>query len=235
MPDQFIRVWDGPLRVFHWLLAVSVLAAITTGWLGGNWMLWHGRLGVMVLGLLVFRLLWGFWGSTYARWGCIFRAPLSIPAYLSGNWHQAGHNPLGALSVLALLGLTGLQVFTGLFANDDIAFQGPLYTLVTRSLSGELTDLHRQIQWLLVGLVGLHLSALVFYRCRGLALVPPMITGRMPQHAPEQQSAQGGSLRVALVAVLLAGVVVWGVQELGGWLAPPVSAVNSSAPSTPDW
>src|SRR5690606_40704612 len=71
-----IKVWDAPLRLFHWLFAGSVSGAIATGWLGGNLMIWHGRLGLLVFGLLVFRLLWGVCGSTYARWSRIVSAPL---------------------------------------------------------------------------------------------------------------------------------------------------------------
>src|SRR3546814_19552086 len=69
-----IKLWDAPLRLFHWLFAGTVIAAVVTGWVGGNLMPWHGRLGLLVLGLLVFRLVWGFVGSTYARWSRIFAA-----------------------------------------------------------------------------------------------------------------------------------------------------------------
>ncbi|MEE4465410.1 cytochrome b/b6 domain-containing protein, partial [Azotobacter chroococcum] len=124
-----IKVWDAPLRLFHWSLALAVGAAMLSGWLGGNLMVWHGRLGLLILGLLAFRLLWGLLGSTYARWSRILAAPLRLGDYLRGRWRQAGHNPLGALSVLALLGLAAFQVLTGLTASDDIAFQGQLYRL----------------------------------------------------------------------------------------------------------
>src|SRR5690606_39149665 len=139
-----IKLWDAPLRLFHWAFAASVSAAIVTGWIGGNLMPWHGRLGLLVLGLLVFRLLWGFVGSTYARWSRIFAATLGVRDYLQGNWREAGHNPLGALSVLAMLALVGFQVVGGLMATDDIAFQGPLYALVSSETGDWLSGLHRQ-------------------------------------------------------------------------------------------
>ena len=118
-----IQIWDLPLRLYHWLLAVAVSAAIVTGELGGGLIDWHGRIGLFVLGLLVFRLLWGFVGTTHARFSQFFPTPGKLLAYLKGQWQGHGHNPLGALSVLALLGVLATLVGAGLFANDDIAFQ----------------------------------------------------------------------------------------------------------------
>ena len=97
-----IKIWDLPTRLFHWLLVLSVAGAFITESL--DEMEWHGRVGLFVLGLLVFRLIWGFVGSTYARFTQFIRGPQSIRAYLKGEWKGLGHNPIGALSVLALLG-----------------------------------------------------------------------------------------------------------------------------------
>ncbi len=85
-------------------------------------MVWHGRFGLTVVGLLAFRLVWGFLGSTYARFSQFVRGPNAIKAYLRGQWQGEGHNPLGALSVLAMMATLLLLVLTGLFANDDICF-----------------------------------------------------------------------------------------------------------------
>ena len=98
-----ILIWDLPTRLFHWLLVLAIVALVVTGKAGGSWMEWHGRLGLLVLGLLVFRLLWGVMGSTYARFAGFFPTPAKVAAYLRGQWHAPGHNPLGACSVLALL------------------------------------------------------------------------------------------------------------------------------------
>lgn len=227
-----IRVWDAPLRLFHWSLVLSVAAAVTTGWVGGNLMVWHGRLGLLILGLLAFRLAWGVLGSTYARWGRILAAPLGVGAYLRGQWHGAGHNPLGSLSVLALLGLVAFQTLSGLSASDDIAFQGPLYGLLEADTSSWLTSLHRQAKWLLLGMIALHLSAIAYYSLvRRHPLVRAMVSGRSPREHVEQTDARGGSRGAALVAVAFAVLVVWGVQSAAGWLAPP------PAPAAPqlDW
>ena len=141
---QHVRVWDLPLRLFHWLLAAAVIAAMLTGQVGGNLMVWHGRLGILIAGLLGFRLAWGIVGSTHSRFASFVRGPAAIIAYLRGHWHGLGHNPLGALSVLGLLTVLGLQAGGGLFANDDIAFQGPLYGLVSKDTSDWMTGLHRK-------------------------------------------------------------------------------------------
>ena len=106
---KYVRVWDLPLRLFHWLLAAAVIAAMLTGQVGGNLMVWHGRLGILIAGLLGFRLAWGIVGSTHSRFASFVRGPAAIIAYLRGHWHGLGHNPLGALSVLGLLTVLGLQ------------------------------------------------------------------------------------------------------------------------------
>lgn len=217
-----IKVWDAPLRLFHWSLALGVTAAIATGWVGGNLIVWHGRLGLLVLGLLAFRLIWGVLGSTYARWSRILAAPLHVGTYLRGGWRQAGHSPLGSLSVLALLGLVAFQTVSGLLANDDIAFQGPLYRLVEADTSAWLTALHRQAKWLLLGMIVLHLLAILFYSLvLRRPLVRAMVNGRYRQEHPEQGDAKGGAVWAALIAVVFAALVVWLAQSAEGWLAPP--------------
>lgn len=223
-----ITVWDLPTRLFHWTLALSVTAALLTGWIGGNWMVWHGRLGVLIAGLLAFRLTWGLCGSTYARFTALLQLPRSLPAYLRGEWHGAGHNPLGWLSVLAMLGAIAFQAASGLVANDDIAFTGPLYRLVDSSTSSELTSLHRQGMWLVIGLIGLHLAALLVYRLRGEKLVGAMLHGRreLPEGTPP---ARGGRLPALLVALAVAGTTLWGAS--GSWIPVPPPPVQS----TPAW
>ena len=230
--SSHIKLWDAPLRIFHWTFAIAVTASIATGWLGGGLMIWHGRLGLLVLGLLVFRVLWGFAGSTYARWSRILSAAFGVGSYLQGNWREAGHNPLGALSVLAMLGLVGFQVVSGLMATDDIAFKGPLYALVSSDAGNWLTGLHRQAKWLLVGFIGLHLVAIAYYALiKRKPLVRAMLSGRAKREQPAQQDAQGGSLIAVVLVVLLAVGAVWGVQSVAGWMAPPAAA---PAP-TLDW
>ena len=124
-PPARVRVWDLPTRAFHWSLVAAVTVATVTGTLGGRWMEWHSRAGLLIVGLLSFRLAWGFVGFEHARFASFAPTPTRLRAYLMGQWRGVGHNPLGALSVFALLGILALQAATGLFSNDDIAINGP--------------------------------------------------------------------------------------------------------------
>jgi cytochrome b len=226
-----IQVWDLPLRLFHWLLALSVVAAIVTGEIGGNLIDWHGRIGVFIVGLLVFRIIWGFVGSTHARFASFFPTPAKIAVYLKGQWQGHGHNPLGALSVFALLGVLAALVGAGLFANDDIAFQGPLFGLVDKSLSDRLSGLHALTFNVLAALLVLHIAAIVFYvRIKKHNLVAPMLTGKV--NVPKDRAvsvSKAGVLRF-VVALAIAGAVVWGISNGAQHVAPAPSA-PAAAPS----
>jgi cytochrome b len=226
---QKIKVWDLPLRLFHWLLVACVTVLFVTGQLGGNLIEIHAKFGIAVAGLLGFRLAWGFLGSTNARFLSFLPSPAKIRAYLRGEWHGVGHNPLGALSVFALLGLLLVQVSSGLCANDDISFRGPLADLVSDALSGRLTGLHHLVADGLMILVGLHIAAIVFYaRFKKHNLLLPMLTGWSED---EGTSASGGGLVALLVALVFAGLVVWGAS--GAWLPPPPPP--APAATTPAW
>lgn len=225
-----VRVWDLPLRLFHWLLALAVTGALMSGQIGGNLMIWHGRLGVLVAGLLGFRLAWGLVGSTHARFASFVRGPAAIRAYLQGTWHGLGHNPLGALSVLGMLAALGLQTASGLFGNDDIAFQGPLYPLVSKDTSDWVTGLHRKGFWLILLLITTHLAAIVFYlKMRGDNLIHPMITGRKSVTAAAADPEQRGGGTLALILALTVGLATaYGAS--GAWQAPP-PPVPAAAPA----
>lgn len=224
-----IRVWDLPTRLFHWLLAAAVVAAVITGLRGGALMDWHGRIGLFIVGLLAFRLVWGFAGSTYARFGHFFPTPGKIAAYLRGEWRGEGHNPLGALSVFGLLALLTAQVATGLVGNDDITFTGPLSDLVTKDLSNRMTGIHHLLTNVLYVLVALHVGAILFYaHAKKQNLVRPMVTGW--KAGGEGESARGGGAVAFIVALLAAACFVYGAS--GAWLPPPPPA---AAVETPDF
>lgn len=223
MQQRSIRLWDLPTRLFHWLLAVAIAAAFATGLEGGNWMVWHGRLGIFIVGLLTFRLVWGLVGSTYARFSRFVPGPRTLLAYLHGRWHGLGHNPLGALSVLTLLGLSLFQTLSGLFANDDIAFDGPLQALVSKSASDWLTGLHRQAIWPIGGLVVLHIAAVLFHTfVHKDNLIAPMIDGMKSTTDPEARPATGGGWLALMAALAVAGLAMW--ASAGGLLPAPTPA-----------
>lgn len=227
-----INVWDLPLRLFHWLLALAVAAAIVTGEIGGNLIYWHGRIGVFILGLVVFRIVWGFVGSTHARFASFWPTPARIVAYLQGRWHGLGHNPLGALSVFALLGTLATLVGAGLFANDDIAFHGPLFSFVSKSLSDKLSGVHAWAFNVLTVLLVLHIAVIIYYTgVRKHNLVVPMLTGQVA--VPKDQAvsvAKVGGLRF-VVALAFAGVVMWGISNGVQHFAP----VPAAPAVTPGW
>ena len=211
MSTRTIRVWDLPTRVFHWLLVLAVAGAIVTGELHGAFFVWHGGFGIAVLGLLIFRLVWGRAGSTYARFANFIPDRESIKTYLAGHWHGAGHNPLGALSVLAMLFFLPLQAATGLFASNHRAhFQGPLYDLAGKALSHTLSGAHEFIFNFTLALVILHVAAIAWYvRVKNKNLVKPMLTGHAEVDDDNAQPAQGGAPLALIVGLLLGIGAVW--------------------------
>jgi cytochrome b len=224
-----LQLWDLPTRLFHWLLVLAVGGALVTGLLGGNLMVWHGRIGLLILGLIAFRIVWGFIGSTTARFVAFFPTPGRLAAYLKGTWQGLGHNPLGAISVLVLLGLMLWQASSGLFSNDDIAFEGPLVDLVDKSLSDRLAGLHRQGLWVIAGFVGLHVAAIVFYvTVRGDDLLRPMIRGWKVVPPGAAPLLVAGWLRF-VIAVAIASAVVW--VAAGGLLSPPPPPPPTALPA----
>lgn len=229
MNSTRFRLWDLPTRIFHWALVLCIVAAFVSGQLGGNLIDVHGKIGIAVFGLIVFRLVWGLLGSTYARFAQFFPTPGKIKAYLRGEWHGEGHNPLGALSVFGLLGVVGLQAGTGLFSNDDIAFVGPLFDLVSKDLSNALTGIHHLVSKVLIALVVLHLVAIGFYgRVKKQKLILPMITGWKEGNG---ESARGGGVVALIVALLIAAAAIYGVS--GAWLPEPPPP--PPAAETPSW
>jgi cytochrome b len=151
---------------------------------------------------------------------------LALPQYLRGEWRQLGHNPLGVLSVFAMLGMLSWQAVSGLFSNDDIAFTGPLYTFVSSSLSGDLTRLHKLGMWVIIGLIIVHVLAIIAHAVvKKHNLVKPMLTGQTEQQYPEQKAAQGGHWLAFICAVTIALGAVY--LASGEWQSkpPPAPAV----------
>lgn len=228
-----IRLWDLPTRLFHWSLVAAVLVAVVTGQIGGDWMRVHGRAGLAIVGLVVFRLIWGFVGATHARFASFAPTPRKIGAYLKGRWQGVGHNPLGALSVLVLLGLLALQSGSGLFSNDDISFSGPLAALVSDALSSRLTALHHRLADVLLILIGLHVLAILFYAWfKKDNLVKPMVTGYKEVESGES-TRKGGwmAFAIAVVAALAAVYLASGASLR----APPEVQETTQPAVSPAW
>jgi cytochrome b len=216
-----VRIWDLPTRLFHWALFVCVVGLIITGNLGGSLMTWHFRLGYCVMTLLLFRFVWGLLGGKWSRFASFIYAPSTLIAYLKGQGkpeHSAGHNPLGAGSVFALLGFLALQVGTGLISDDEIASAGPLTRFVSNARVSLATWWHKDIgKWVIAGLVVLHVLAILFYLYKKKEnLIRPMIDGdKQMAQAVEASKDTAGSRVAALIVLAICGAFVYWVQSLG--------------------
>jgi cytochrome b len=215
--QAYVKVWDAPVRLFHWLLVLLFAFMFVSGNLKGDWMEWHMRSGYAILALVLFRILWGFAGSTYARFSSFLAGPLAGIAFAGKLLARtpapsAGHNPLGGWMVLALLLALLFQVGTGLFANDDILIEGPLAPLVSKAVSNQLTSWHYWNTNVLLALVAVHLLAVLYHAVvMKENLIGAMFTGlkRMPADAAGNVVARFTSLWLALVLLAVAAIAVY--------------------------
>ena len=212
-----IRAWDLPTRIFHWTLAALVIFSFTTGKVGGGWMEWHLKSGYAILTLLAFRLAWGIAGSRTARFTHFLRGPRAALAYARetiGGRHPytEGHNPMGGWMVMFMLAALCLQAATGLFADDEIATQGPLAAKVSNALVARMTTIHKYNEWVIVGAVVLHTIAVATYQW-GLKvdLIRPMVSGwkRVPADLRTVESPRASSVLAVVIAGVAAALVYW--------------------------
>lgn len=212
-----VFVWDVPVRLFHWTLLALMIALVVTAEVLDDTMELHAKLGLATLTLVLFRVAWGMAGSSYARFSQFVRGPGTVVGYarsLLTREHRfiAGHNPLGGWMVVVLLLTILMQAVLGLFANDDVLFEGPLAHLVSKETSDLLTGLHEDVFHALLVLVGLHVAAVIWHKvAKGENLVPPMFTGYkpLPPGAQADHASGGGVLRAVILLLLSAGVVYW--------------------------
>lgn len=209
-PPSAVRVWDLPTRLFHWALALLVVASWVSGQFGGvDWLPWHFRSGYLIFALLLFRLLWGFAGDRYALFSSFRLSPSRALAHLREPQRVAGHSPAGAWSVYALLLCVGFQVITGLLSSDGDFTEGPWAQFVSERTVRLMSSVHTVNRWVLAALVAAHVAAIAWYRWkRGVALTAAMWTGTM--HGVVAESATDDRkirLRAALLAAW-AGVLV---------------------------
>jgi len=208
-------VWDWPVRFFHWALVVSIVGAFVTNRLGVKYFVYHTWFGYSVIVLVGFRLLWGVYGSRHARFASFIRGPKAVLHYVGalGSGHRtryAGHNPLGALMVVALLALLAAQAIFGLFANDEIFNVGPLAGLVSKSLSLDLTSLHRKIFYAILAAAVLHVGAVLFHvLVKRENLIAAMISGKKPAHLvhPHEEIKSSRGLRAIALFLAVAGLL----------------------------
>lgn len=219
-PD--VRVWDPLLRITHWSFPLIVPAMWWTAQ-NDQWAL-HKRLGLVLLGLLVFRIIWGFIGPDTARFSRFLKRPREVIAYLRGTLpdvgQRIGHSPVGGWSTLVLICAMVLQVSLGLFAGDPFdGTTGPLNALVGVSLADTLTGLHGTLFWVIAGLVALHLAAITVYAVRGKDLLTPMVGGATPPIAGVSGIGPTPWGRGLIAVLCAAGAALWFAEG-----APPLGA-----------
>lgn len=223
-----VRVWDLPTRLFHWLLALTIVGSVVTGSIGGGAMPWHFRLGYLALALIVFRLAWGLVGGRWSRFASFIYAPGTVLRYLRGGQRpgehlDVGHNPIGAGSVFAMLAILAVQVGTGLIADDEIANVGPLNKHVSTATGLAATAWHKNYgQVIIIALVVLHIAAILFYRLRKkVDLIGPMLSGDKALPAsgaaevPSSRDDASARLFALVLALAAGGLAVW-VMRQGG-------------------
>ena len=206
-----VLVWDMPTRLFHWLVVVLVAAAYVTSRL--NWMDWHVRIGEALLALVLFRLLWGFFGSETARFRGFLRAPAAAWQHLRHVFRreadlQVGHNAAGGWMVLLLLALLLGETLSGLYVNNDVADDGPLTQWVPAAIANAITALHTILWDALLAAVALHVLAIAVYAvAKGDNLLRPMLTGR--KRLPERiRAPRQASIMLALLLLVISVTLV---------------------------
>lgn len=177
-------LWEWPIRLFHWLLVLCIVGLVVTQKIGV--MDWHGRLGLGVFGLIIYRLVLGFFGGDAIRFSRFIVGIPTVRRYLCGQWHGCGHNPLGGYAILALLTLVSVQAVTGFLSNsDDYAFNGYFYTFISNEWSDRFTLIHRINIKILLAVIALHVLVIIYHTCiKKESLIAPMITGIKTVNSP---------------------------------------------------
>jgi len=212
-PPPRLRVWDVPTRLVHWLL---VLGFALSWWTGETGRLeWHRWSGYALLGLLTFRIYWGFFGSSTARFSRFVRGPKTVVSYLRGTWaQQPGHNPLGALSVVVMLVLLVAQIGFGLFAVDvDGLESGPLSLYVSFDAGRMAAEWHEGIFEVLLWVVALHVLAIAYYLfVKRQNLAAAMVRGSR-EFDGEVPPVEGASRLRFIIGVIIAALFTWAVTK----------------------
>ncbi|QSX41620.1 cytochrome b/b6 domain-containing protein [Shewanella cyperi] len=208
--QSHIKVWDLPVRLFHWSMVI-LLGLLWWSAEAGE-MAWHQVFGFTLMVLLLFRILWGLVGSDTARFARFVHHPLKVLAYArsvrrEGVKAHVGHNPLGAYMVVTLLSLLLLQLGTGLFATDEIFTEGPLVSYVSSDVASALTWLHKFNFNLLLLLATVHVLAVIWHLLNGDRLLGAMFTGKKP-HIGENVAVRFAPLRRALLIVTVLGYLI---------------------------
>ena len=234
-PGSTIRVWDPAVRIFHWLLVAMLAVSAVTGFLlAMDTLAWHLVAGTTIAALLLFRSVWGVLGGTYARFASFLPAPATVLVHARGLHRPAherhlGHNPLGALMVVALLGVLALIVLTGTVTLGGVFKQGPLRAFTSYAVGWQAYNLHNFFAIVVLVMVGAHVLGVAYESWRGReSLLRPMITGRKNLQ-PAAEAVRPARAHPATAATIVLGVGIAGgagiaaLAALPGLGVPPVS------------
>ncbi|MBU2925607.1 cytochrome b/b6 domain-containing protein [Colwellia sp. 4_MG-2023] len=211
-----LLVWDLPVRLFHWCLVISLFAAWYTSDGERNLIDWHLKIGYFILGLIIFRIIWGVFGTRYAKFTQFIPNKKALLHYLKNfrqekNYTTVGHNPLGGLMVVLMLTLVLSQAISGLFMNDDIFTSGPYYASASSSIQSIMSLIHHNVFDIIIIVSVLHISAAFYYLLVKKAnLIVPMITGyKSSDSAENKKGIKSSKLFVALVIILVVAVFLY--------------------------
>lgn len=215
-----VRIWDIPTRLFHWLLVAGIVAQWLTGDYLDDAIDWHFTIGYCVLGLILFRLVWGFVGTRYARFSHFSLHPKHAIKYAKSMTDKnskvyAGHNPVGSWMAIVLLFIVLLQAVSGLFVSDDVFSEGPYRSVANQSVLAAMEFLHFNLFDVLLILIGLHvLAALLYQFVKKQAIISAMFSGKK---AVEATPINGSKL---VLAIVIAAMIAAGVYALVEVLPP---------------
>jgi cytochrome b len=230
-----IPVWDIGVRAFHWLLVIAVTASALTGFvLGATTLTWHLVAGISVIALLVWRLGWGAWGTTYARFASFAYPPAAVLEHLRGffrGYHRRhlGHNPLGALMVFALIAVLAVIVLAGTITLGGMLKQGPLRAFLTYATGRQWLHIHKLLAIALLAMIGLHLAGVAWESWRGREnLTLAMFTGGKPREpeadtVPPKQARPRSAFAVVLGVLALGTAATLVLSALPGLGVPPAA------------
>ena len=199
-----IKVWDLPVRIFHWSLVVLFITAYVTNSLGSDYFIYHLWSGYALIVLVIFRIVWGVVGTYHARFTHFLKNPITTAQYALSLFkkkekYYLGHNPLGAVMVVILLIATLVQAITGLFTNDEIFNVGPLYAYIDDELSLQLTSLHRQLFYWILGAISLHILAVIFHVLfKRDNIIKAMFTGKKNLPSTGETNSQATDAQVSI-------------------------------------
>jgi len=215
--EKKVLIWDLPLRLFHWCLVVTIFGAWYTSDQDNNLIDYHLIFGYVALGLIAFRIIWGFLGTTHAKFVNFIPTPKKLLRYVkpqnkAQSIKHPGHNPLGSLMVVFMLVLIFLQAISGLVMNDDIFTTGPYYDTINKNIENSLMFFHRNSFNFLLAAIALHILAIIFYKIvKKKALVAAMFTGKKPaKDATEKDAIPHSKIITAfIVFISVVAFVYW--------------------------